>query len=150
MNAADVLTTAHEGWARQSDGPPWADLGKWLVAALLAHGEQGVAILPDGTMWALEEVGTVDRPSPTDTYWSIGNHRIKHPTRYLSEDVDYIDDAPLDAEADDRWADPAYRLVPLSAEAGDTDGPIPNVPSTWMGGGLEITYGSAEAGDTDA
>jgi hypothetical protein len=41
-----------------------------------------------------------------------------------------------------------FRLVPLSAEAGDTDGPIPSVPSTWMGGGLEITYGSAEAGDT--
>jgi hypothetical protein len=31
---------------------------------------------------------------------------------------------------------------PLSAEAGDQ--------GTWMGGGLEITYPSAEAGDTDA
>jgi hypothetical protein len=30
----------------------------------------------------------------------------------------------------------------LSAEAGDQ--------GTWMGGGLEITYPSAEAGDTDA
>jgi hypothetical protein len=45
----------------------------------------------------------------------------------------------LDAGAS-HWTD-TYRLVPLSAEAGDQ--------GTWMGGGLEITYPSAEAGDTD-
>jgi hypothetical protein len=46
MNAADVLADKFggraSGWTEQT------------VAALLAHGEQGVAILPDGTLWALE------------------------------------------------------------------------------------------------
>jgi hypothetical protein len=97
MNAADVL-----GDIGDSDD---------FVAALLAHGEQGVAILPAGTLWALEFHGEDYGPG--------------------EEDVEL------------------FRLVPLSAEAGDTEGPIPSVPSTWMGGGLEITYGSAEAGDTD-
>jgi hypothetical protein len=77
VNAADVLADKFggraSGWTEQT------------VAALLAHGEQGVAILPDGTLWALAE----HEPGP---YW------------------------------DERHDDPpAYRLLPLSAEAGDTD-----------------------------
>jgi hypothetical protein len=107
MNAADVLTTAHEGWARQSDGPPWADLGEWLVAALLAHGEQGVAILPDGTMWAL--------------------------TAFVVDGV----------------TEKYCRLVPLSAEAGDTASGRLISRCHRIGGELEITDLSAEAGDTD-
>jgi hypothetical protein len=91
-----------------------------LVAALLAHGEQGDGVtieadgemhpkdppmttrLPDGTLWAIEQTGY--------TYPAGGST--------------------------------LFRLVPLSDEAGDQ--------GTWMGGGLEITYPSDEAGDTDA
>jgi hypothetical protein len=92
MNAADVLRDAHN----LAD-----DEAELLTAALLAHGEQGVAILADGTLRALEYLGP----------WSADPNG------------------------------PTYRLVPLSAEAGDQ--------GTWMGGGLEITYPSAEVGDTD-
>jgi hypothetical protein len=69
VNAADVL-----GDIGDSDD---------FVAALLAHGEQGVAILPDGTLRALEFHGNDYGPG--------------------EEDVEL------------------FRLVPLSAEAGDTD-----------------------------
>jgi hypothetical protein len=50
MNAADVLTKSRRyGADRPSES---------LVHDLLAHGEQGVAILPDGTLWKLQrEVG---------------------------------------------------------------------------------------------
>jgi hypothetical protein len=79
MNAADVL--AH------SLVPKMSDLATAKVlAALLAHGEQGVAILPDGTLWALEY-------PPAD----------------------------LALMAERLGAMVGYRLVPRSAEAGDTD-----------------------------
>jgi hypothetical protein len=109
MNAADVLAEALD-----PDGlmNPDGDYDP-LVAALLAHGEQGVAILPDGTLWALETT-TLERITVT----------------------------------------PELRLlVPISAEATDDPKTVPMPPTsevhgTWMGGGLEITYPSAEAGDT--
>jgi hypothetical protein len=46
MNAADVLL---EAWPTVVDE-------HGFVAALLAHGEQGVAILPDGTLYLLDNV----------------------------------------------------------------------------------------------
>jgi hypothetical protein len=72
MNAADVLA---EAWPAIGD-----DVEVGMVAALLAHGEQGVAILPDGTL-------------------------------YLLDNVEVWEQGILNAD-----------LVPLSAEAGDTDG----------------------------
>ena len=59
----------------------------------------------------LERVGTADRPSSTDRFWSLTGDEIAHPVRYLSDDVDYLDDAPLDAVDDDRWTDDVYRVV---------------------------------------
>jgi hypothetical protein len=104
VNAADVLAQAEDDWIDEDAPPDATDPGllyPFMVAALLAHGEQGVVILPDGTLWALETT-TLERITVT----------------------------------------PELRLlVPLSAEAGDQ--------GTWMGGGLEITYPSAEAGDTE-
>jgi hypothetical protein len=60
MNAADVLAQAEDDWIDEEADPEATDtalLYPFQVAALLAHGEQGVAILPDGTLWALEVVG---------------------------------------------------------------------------------------------
>jgi hypothetical protein len=129
MNAADVLADRFQ----TERGHP---LGyQTHIDALLAHGEQGVAILPDGTLWALE------RQVNGYGHWTE-NHR----------------------------------LVPLSAEAGDTDGwprcPMCGTePANWQKvrveiAGLsvalvecaecgqhdvtpELTAVSAEAGDTD-
>jgi hypothetical protein len=122
MNAADVLTTAHEGWARQSDGPPWADLGEWLTAALLAHGgPYGVTVTQAGKAEA------AFGPSPDEA-------------EAIRKVLDCGCHPDLRAFLGGALA-MADRLVPLSAGAGDQ--------GTWMGGGLEITYPSAEAGDTD-
>jgi hypothetical protein len=81
VNAADVLDEAHFEWACTGDSG--TQPGPMQVAALLAHGEQGVAVTGDGTLWALAQGGK----TRTGT-----------------------------AE----W-EPLYRLVALSAEAGDTD-----------------------------
>jgi hypothetical protein len=51
MNAADVLADTRFGSA-----PAMAALAPEFVAALLAHGEQGIAILPDGTLYLLDNV----------------------------------------------------------------------------------------------
>jgi hypothetical protein len=59
MNAADVLAQAEDDWIDEDAPPDATDPGllyPFQVAALLAHGEQGVAILPDGTLWALSKV----------------------------------------------------------------------------------------------
>jgi hypothetical protein len=85
MNAADVI---RDGTAEWSPAHTTASEAPGIVAALLAHGEQGVAILKDGTLWALR--GTKVR-TPENDYGST----ITFSTAYL--------------------------LVPLSAEAGDTD-----------------------------
>ena len=76
MNAADVTGAVPR--PEMSDGAT-----SKIVAALLAHGEQGVAILPDGTLWALQRA-------------------------VLSANM-------MRMETD------GYKLVPLSAVAGDTD-----------------------------
>jgi hypothetical protein len=87
------------------------------VAALLAHGEQGqgLTIEADGEMHPKDPPMTTRLPD--DTLWAL---------------------EPIEIGL---YKHPMFRLVPLSAEAGDQ--------GTWMGGGLEITYPSAEAGDTD-
>lgn len=82
VNAADVL--ADKVALRRGQGDE-------AVAALLAHGEQGVAILKDGTLWTLEYAHTI-KPGDPDHY-----------------------------EGDPSGLGDFYRLVPLSAEAGDTD-----------------------------
>jgi hypothetical protein len=120
MNAADVI---RDGTAEWSPAHTTASEAPGIVAALLAHGEQGVAILPDGTLRALEwrahEGADGEVASLTElTLADITTGRVANP----------------------HWTT-LYRLMPLSAEAGDQ--------GTWMGGGLEITYPSAEAGDTD-
>jgi hypothetical protein len=78
MNAADVLAEVFADDEAEAD----ARVG---IAALLAHGDQGVAILPDRTLWAL--------------------------------DLGVPEGWPLDDD------EALYRLLPLSAEAGDTPCP---------------------------
>ena len=89
MNAADVLADLMKDHWDTTNVP---DDSEGLVAALLAHGELGVAILPDGTLWAL-----------------VPN--------VLAADCTLLPEA----EADSIFYAGLYRLVPLSAEAGDTD-----------------------------
>jgi hypothetical protein len=69
MNAADVFVPGD--LSEEADE---------IIAALLAHGEQGIAVLPDGTL-------------------------------YLLDNVEVWEQGILNAD-----------LVPVSAEAGDTDG----------------------------
>jgi hypothetical protein len=123
VNAADVLAEAEDDWIDEEADPEATDpalLYQFQVAALLAHGGQGVTIEADGEL------------HPKDPSWTT---RDENGILWRLADRNYYHDRPG-----------PFELVPVSAEAGD---PIPSVPSTWMGGGLEITYPSAEAGDTD-
>jgi hypothetical protein len=93
MNAADVL--AEMGYRPQQ----WRDD---IVAALLAHGEQGegVTIEADGDLHPKDPPMTTRLPD--GTLWALA----------------WVDDATIDYED---ASTSLYRLLPLSAEAGDTE-----------------------------
>jgi hypothetical protein len=96
MNAADVLAEELYGRYVPTDSPSAIGNCSSLVAALLAHGKQGQGV----TIEADGDLHPKDPPMTTrdedGTLWA------------------------LSAVVDRRGV--AYRLVPLSAEAGDTDG----------------------------
>lgn len=86
--------------------------GDYLAALLaLVPEAEGVFIDRDGRVWGLEEVGRVDKPSMTDTYWHVEGGEITHPTAYV-HDVE----GELSLPDDPGWYDPAYRLVPVTSE----------------------------------
>jgi hypothetical protein len=70
-------------------------------------------IVIDGQQYRLEQVGRVDKPSFTDTYWQVEGDKIEHPTVYLDPAAD---DEDLREPDDPGWYDACYRLVPVDGD----------------------------------
>jgi hypothetical protein len=132
VNAADVLA---EDWQRHyTIDAGWAGT---LVAALLAHGEQGVAILPDGTLYLLDNVEVWEQgilnadlvplsAEPGEqgqgvTIRADGTLVPELPDGHTRIDGQVYRVAQTKWKSDKRGWFLTY-IVPLSAEAGDTDG----------------------------
>jgi hypothetical protein len=74
MNAADVLAEARLNWAGDTTGRGQEAAAKYQLAALLAHGEQGVAITGDQKLWKL--VAITERVRDVDGKWITDAYRL--------------------------------------------------------------------------
>jgi hypothetical protein len=93
------------------DEMDYAEVGAFLVDALLGSADV-VALIRDDQgavrVVGLERVGRVDKPSPTDTFWSVEGDEINHPTVYLDLATEQDD---ISLPDDPGWYDPVYRLT---------------------------------------